>query len=94
MGFGSIAHAAGGVAMPDSVLHAVDWMMIALYASALLFIGWRASRRQQSAQEYFVGNRGFRSFTIGISMFVTLFSTISYLSGPGEVIRYGQTGVR
>lgn len=70
-------------------LHALDWVVVALYAAAVLGIGWRASRRKKSTVEYFIGNRGFGSLTIGISMFVTLFSTISYLSGPGEVIRYG-----
>lgn len=70
-------------------LHWVDWLVVAAYAGTLITIGWRAARRKESTQDYFVGSRGFGSFTIGISMFVTLFSTISYLSGPGEVIRYG-----
>jgi SSS family solute:Na+ symporter len=71
-------------------LHWVDWLVVAAYAATLLAIGWRAARRRESAQDYFVGrSSGFGAFTIGISMFVTLFSTISYLSGPGEVIRYG-----
>lgn len=70
-------------------LHWIDWLMLAIYAGTLLFIGWRAARKQDSTNEYFVGKRGFGAFAIGISMFVTLFSTISFLSGPGEVIRYG-----
>lgn len=72
-----------------SGLHALDWLVVVLYAAAVLWIGWRSSRRKKSTVEYFIGDRGFGSLTIGISMFVTLFSTISYLSGPGEVIRYG-----
>jgi SSS family solute:Na+ symporter len=70
-------------------LHGIDWLVIAGYAATLVTIGWRAARRKDTTQDYFVGSRGFGSFTIGISMFVTLFSTISYLSGPGEVVRYG-----
>lgn len=85
------ATALDSVAAVDSRrgLHAIDWMVVALYAAAVLGIGWRASRRKKSTQEYFIGDRRFGPLTIGISMFVTLFSTISYLSGPGEVIRYG-----
>lgn len=72
-------------------LHLVDWGVIVLYILSILWIGWRESRKGegQSTKAYFVGGRRFSSFTIGISMFVTLFSTISYLSGPGEIIRYG-----
>jgi SSS family solute:Na+ symporter len=74
---------------PRAGLHALDWLVVAIYAAAVLAIGWLASRKKKSTVEYFIGDRGFGSLTIGISMFVTLFSTISYLSGPGEVIRYG-----
>lgn len=72
-------------------LHAIDWSVLALYIAAILALGWRESRkgRGQGTKAYFIGGRRFSSFTIGISMFVTLFSTISYLSGPGEIIRYG-----
>jgi solute:Na+ symporter, SSS family len=72
-------------------LHWIDWGVVALYIVAILWIGWRESQKGkgQSTKAYFLGGRRFSSFTIGISMFVTLFSTISYLSGPGEIIRYG-----
>ena len=30
-----------------------------------------------------------RSWTVGLSLFATLLSTISYLATPGEIIRYG-----
>src|SRR5476651_2177753 len=67
-------------------MHIVDWGVLALYIVAILWIGWRESKKGkgQSTKDYFLGGRRFSSFTIGISMFVTLFSTISYLSGPGE----------
>lgn len=84
-----LAAAADSAGAHRAGLHVIDWGIIALYVTAILWIGWRASRKQSSTNDYFVGRSGFGSFTIGISMFVTLFSTISYLSGPGEVIRYG-----
>lgn len=89
---GSAAHAAEANAAvhTGSGLHVLDWLVVALYAAAVLGIGWQTSRKKKSTAEYFIGDRrGLGSLTIGISMFVTLFSTISYLSGPGEVIRYG-----
>ena len=55
----------------------------------MLGIGWYYNRRQQNVDEYFVGNRSMNSYLIGISLFATLFSTISYLSTPGELIGHG-----
>ncbi len=88
---GSAAQAAELGGTRSGRMNLIDWGVIALYIVAILWIGWRESRkgRGQSTKDYFLGGRRFSSFTIGISMFVTLFSTISYLSGPGEIIRYG-----
>ena len=55
----------------------------------MLAIGWYFGRRQSSTEEYFVGNRSMPPLLIGISLFATLFSTISYLSTPGEIIKHG-----
>lgn len=93
VGGGSVltAAAADSTASRRAGLHVIDWGVLVFYVAAILWIGWRASRagKGKSTREYFLGDRRFTSFTIGISMFVTLFSTISYLSGPGEMIRYG-----
>ena len=70
-------------------LHPVDWLAIAAYAVAVLTIGWIDSRRKESTRDYFIGGKGIGSFIIGISMFVTLFSTNSYLANPGEMIKHG-----
>jgi len=70
-------------------LHWIDGLIIAVYACAMLSLGWYYSRRQASTDEYFTGSRAMNPFLIGISLFATLLSTISYLSGPGEIITYG-----
>ncbi len=70
-------------------LHFIDGLVIAAYACAMLSLGWYYSRRQQSTDEYFTGSRAMNPFLIGISLFATLLSTISYLSGPGEIIKNG-----
>ncbi len=88
---GSAARAAETGGTRSGKMDLVDWGVLALYIATILGIGWRESKkgRGKTTKEYFLGGRRFSSFTIGISMFVTLFSTISYLSGPGETIRYG-----
>lgn len=71
----------------------VDWVIIACYASGTLGLGYYYSRRQQSTDEYFTGGGHMNSTLIGFSLFATLLSTISYLSGPGEAIAKGPTGM-
>ena len=70
-------------------LHWIDGLVIGVYAAGMLGLGWYYSRRQKNTDEYFVGNRAMNPFLIGVSLFVTLFSTISYLSTPGELINHG-----
>lgn len=70
-------------------LKTLDFVVIAVYAMGMLFIGWWSSRRQKTTEEYFVASRGVGSMVVGISMIATLLSTISYLSAPGEVIKNG-----
>ncbi|MBC9888973.1 MAG: hypothetical protein F7B06_03790, partial [Opitutae bacterium] len=72
-----------------SGLHWVDWLMIIVYASVVVWIGYISSKRKGTMSDYFIGGKGMGSAVIGISMFVTLYSTISYLNGPGEMVRYG-----
>mgnify|MGYP002622663853 FL=1 len=70
-------------------LHWIDYTIIALYACGMLGIGWFYGRRQSNTEEYFVGNRAMPPLLIGISLFATLFSTITYLATPGEIIKHG-----
>ena len=70
-------------------LGAVDWVVIAVYALFMVGVGLYYSRRQTSTEEYFLASRNMSSTLVGISMFATLLSTISYLSVPGEMIKHG-----
>ena len=70
-------------------LQSVDWMIIALYAAGTISLGWYYGRRQTSTQEYFVGDRQMNPVLIGVSLFATLLSTITYLASPGEMIGKG-----
>jgi len=70
-------------------LHWIDWGLIVVYAASVIGLGWFYSRRQQSTEEYFVGSGKMNPTLIGISLFATLLSTISYLSMPGEALGKG-----
>ena len=67
----------------------LDWIFIAIYAMATIGLGVYYSRKQTSADEYFVGDRNMNSFLVGVSLFATLLSSISYLSMPGEAFGKG-----
>lgn len=67
----------------------IDWVIVAIYCSSTLALGWYFSRRQNDTQEYFTGSGSMNSVLVGVSLFATLLSTISYLSMPGEVLGKG-----
>lgn len=66
-----------------------DWIIIAVYGAFTIGLGWWYSRRQTSTQEYFVGSGHMNPWLIGVSLFATLLSTITYLSIPGETAGKG-----
>jgi SSS family solute:Na+ symporter len=70
-------------------LQLVDWLLIALYAASTIGLGVYYSRRQESTNEYFTGSGNMNPILIGVSLFATLLSTISYLSMPGEAAGKG-----
>lgn len=67
----------------------IDWTVIGLYGAFMLGIGWYYSRRQTSSEEYLVAGHSMGSVAVGISIFATLLSTISFLALPGEIIKHG-----
>ncbi len=72
-----------------SGLHVVDWCFVAVYAFGMMGIGAWYARREKDDSDYFIGDGRMNTTLVGISLFATLFSTISYLSQPGEIIKHG-----
>lgn len=69
----------------------LDWTLLALYAALTMGLAWWASRRQETTREYFTGSGQMHPVLIGVSLFVTLLSTITYLALPGEILGKGPT---
>ena len=67
----------------------IDWSVIACYAAAMLLIGWYYSRKTKTTEDYLLGGRNIKSWTVGLSLFASLLSTISYMAYPGEIIKHG-----
>ncbi len=67
----------------------IDWIIVLAYALSTLGLGWYCGRKQENVNEYFVGSGKMNPILIGVSLFATLLSTISYLALPGEVAGKG-----
>ena len=87
--FTMVAHSEPTTMQQAAGLQIIDWIIIAVYACSTIGMGWYYSRRQRTTQEYFVGSGNMPWFLIGVSLFATLLSTITYLSIPGEVLGKG-----
>jgi solute:Na+ symporter, SSS family len=70
-------------------LAAWDWLVIGAYLVGMLSVGWYYSRRTKTQEQYLLGDRHMSPLMVGVSLFASLFSCISYLATPGEIIKYG-----
>ena len=66
-----------------------DWLVLAAYAGLMLGVGWYYSRQNATPEDYLLGGRRMSPIALGLSLFATLVSTLSYLGNPGEMIAYG-----
>ena len=67
----------------------VNWIILFAYAISTIAVGWHFGGKQRDTSEYFMGSGRMNPFLIGVSLFATLLSTISYLAIPGEVLGKG-----
>ena len=67
----------------------LDWGVIGVYAIGMLAVGWYYSKRVRTTEDYLLGGRKMKPLGVGLSLFASLLSTISYLTWPGEMVKYG-----
>ena len=67
----------------------LDYIVIGLYAFGMLAIGSYYARQVKSADDYLLGGRSMPPLMIGLSLFATLTSNLTYLALPGEMIKNG-----
>ncbi len=70
-------------------MQTLDYAAIVAYLAVTMFIVYRASRKQEDTEDFFLGNRSMPWFAVGLSIMATLLSTNTYLGAPGEMIKYG-----
>lgn len=67
----------------------VDWLVIAAYGCLMLGTGAYYSRRNKTADDFLLGGRRMSPIALGLSLFATIVSTLSYLGNTGEMIAHG-----
>lgn len=67
----------------------LDWLVLVAYGCLMLGVGWFFAGRNRTADDYLLGGRRMSPIALGLSLFATLVSTLSYLGLPGEMIAYG-----
>ena len=70
-------------------LTSLDWIVITIYGIGMLVVGIYFSYKNKNADDYMLGGRKMKSWRVGLSLFATLFSAVTYLSMPGEMIKHG-----
>ena len=67
----------------------LDSTVLVIYVVAMLLIGWYFARRTRASEDYLLGGRRMNALVVGLSLFASLLSTISYLGYPAEMISHG-----
>ncbi|MBX7211412.1 MAG: sodium/solute symporter [Verrucomicrobiaceae bacterium] len=70
-------------------MRTLDWIVIIAYALGMLAIGRFYGRQNETSDDYHLGGRKMSPFAVGLSLFATLTSSLSYLAVPGEMIKHG-----
>jgi SSS family solute:Na+ symporter len=65
----------------------LDLVVIVIYFIAVASIGLRFARRQTTTEAYFVARRSIPSWAMGLSVFATIISSITFIAYPGAAFK-------
>ena len=69
---------------PGSTMHAADYIALFLYFLLMVALGIFFARRNRNTETYFEGGRKVAWFAVGMSMFATGASSISFMAMPAK----------
>ncbi len=69
------------------------WILIAIYAAAILFFVIRGAIRTKNMSDYAVGNFNFSPLFVGLSLAAAMTSAATFVINPGLIAAYGLSGV-
>lgn len=70
-----------------SSLRTLDLIVIAIYFVAVAAIGFWCARRQNSTEAYFTARRSIPHWAMGLSIFATIISSITFVAYPGAAFK-------
>ncbi len=65
----------------------LDVVVIAIYFVVVAFIGFWFARRQTTTEAYFVARRSIPHWAMGLSIFATIISSITFIAYPGAAFK-------
>jgi SSS family solute:Na+ symporter len=65
----------------------IDLAIIVIYFTGMMIIGAFVARRNKSSEAYFLGNRSFGTWVIGISLLGTMISSLTFIAGPADAYK-------
>jgi len=68
-------------------LRTLDLVVIAVYFVVVALIGLRFARRQTSTEAYFVARRSVPHWAMGLSVFATIISSVTFIAYPGAAFK-------
>ncbi len=69
------------------------WILIALYASIILFFVIRGALKIKNIKDYAVGTQNFSPYFVGLSLAAAMTSAATFVINPGLIATYGISGV-
>lgn len=67
-------------------------MVLAIYASAIIFFVIKGARKAKSMRDFAVGNMSFSPWMVGLSLAASMTSAASFIINPGFIALYGVSG--
>lgn len=65
----------------------LDYIVLIVYFGAMAAMGPYFASRNKTAEGYFLGNRSFPGWLVGISMFATSISSVTFVAYPGDAYK-------
>lgn len=61
----------------------INWIVLIVYFAAMLYLGTRVGKSNNSTESYFLGSRKIPWWAIGLSVMATQCSAVSFIGMPG-----------
>jgi len=70
-------------------LSIIDWVAVGLYFAGIVGLAIKAKVAHRNSEDFFLADRSMHWGIVLLSIFATLFSTVSFVAVPGEAYQHG-----